>query len=269
MAEITEDLRSFEQNFKVDLLLGHGSFGKVVRALHLATNIYVAVKLAKDDTLQHEHEIYELLSIHDTGFNGSVKPIPTIYGFGKIGELKWLAMDLLGQSIDQLLEQCGGHFSIKTILMLGVQMIDCLNYLHRRNIIHGDIKGDNFAVSATDPHRIKIFDFGLAHDASWPVGQFRGSLLYASIETHRWAPVRPKDDTESLGYLLADFHQDLPWKFIDWPSTFHEQIEFGLKQKLRKNIFAMSRGFFELTLFLMHVDAKDKPSHAYLRGMLR
>ncbi len=36
--------------------------------------------------------------------------------------------------------------SIKTACMLGIQMIDRIEYVHNRKIIHRDIKPDNFVI---------------------------------------------------------------------------------------------------------------------------
>lgn len=261
--EDLEKLKEFSQSFNICGVLGEGSFGRVFKANHL--DVQVALKFSKKESLEQEYEIYELIKIGD--ITGLVdKPVPIIYGFGSIGHTTWLAMELLGPSIDSLLEKLG-TFTIKTILMMGIEMLKCLEYLHGCKIAHGDIKADNFAISANDPRKIMIFDFGLARTIPNEITEFRGSLLYASIATHQFRPISMKDDIESLGYMLVDCYKSLPWKYSEWPKSFSDQINYGLQMKKEKNIFDMTSGFFELTLFLMHVDANTKPSCEYLSGM--
>lgn len=72
---------------------------------------------------------------------------------------------------------------------MGIQMVECLEYLYERQIIHGDIKGDNCAISAQNPHKIVIFVFGLAHKKNDFTETFHGSLVYASIATHKFEPI--------------------------------------------------------------------------------
>lgn len=261
-----QQLKAFFGKFKVIDVLGRGSFGVVVRAEHHQVG-KCAVKLSENDrsSLKHEYEIYDHIIACELA---SPMPIPTIYGYGDFPDFSYLAMDLLGPSLDDLFEKLGG-FSKATILQMGIQMLKCVEFLHRCGVIHGDIKGDNFAISATDPRKIVIFDFGLASKVGETCASFRGSLLYASIATHKYQPVNPKDDIESLGYLLADYYKPLPWKTAKWPENYSDQIDYGLLQKKEKNIFEMATDFFEITLFLMHVDAKANPSTKYLKKMFR
>lgn len=261
--EVLDKLKVFSQDFHICGDLGEGSFGRVFKAKHYG--VEVALKFSKKDSLEQEFEIYKLIEMGDiTGLVN--KPVPFIYGFGCIGHSTWLAMELLGPSIDDLLEKLG-TFTIKTILMLGIEMLKCLEYLHGCKIAHGDVKADNFAISANDPRKIMIFDFGLARAIPNEVTEFRGSLLYASIASHQFQPISTKDDIEFLGYMLVDCYKSLPWKYCEWPNNFSDQINYGLQMKKEKNIFDMTYGFFELALFLMHVDAKDEPSCEYLREM--
>lgn len=93
-------MENFSKDFKLIKELGIGGFGAVWMAKHKPTEKLVAVKLTKKKrTLQHEYFIYELIRIRDRSLF-SEKPIPGILGHGKIDDLSWLAMDMLGPSID-------------------------------------------------------------------------------------------------------------------------------------------------------------------------
>jgi serine/threonine protein kinase len=72
-------------------------------------------------------------------------------------------MELLGQSLENLFQAQNKSFSIKTACMLGIQMIDRIEYVHSRKIIHRDIKPDNFVIGrGLKSHIVYILDFGLS-----------------------------------------------------------------------------------------------------------
>ena len=55
-------------------------------------------------------------------------------------------MELLGPSLEMLFQSLNKRFSIKITCILGIQMLDRIEYIHRRKIINRDIKPDKFAI---------------------------------------------------------------------------------------------------------------------------
>ena len=114
--------------------------------------------------------------------------------YGVEGSKNIMVMDLLGLSLEDLFNQCGRKFSIKTVLMAADQMIKRVEYVHSRRIIHRDIKPDNFAIGIKkNAHRIYIIDFGLAKKFMSSSGDhikyregksLTGTARYASVSTH-------------------------------------------------------------------------------------
>jgi serine/threonine protein kinase len=81
-------------------------------------------------------------------------------------------MELLFKSLEDLFQDCGGKFSLKTVCMLADQMVikflikdklTRIEFVHNKHIIHRDVKPDNF-VMGTDNNMdmLYLIDFGLA-----------------------------------------------------------------------------------------------------------
>jgi serine/threonine protein kinase len=75
-----------------------------------------------------------------------------------------LMLELLGPSLQDLMNNCGERgFSLKTVFMLGYQLINTLEAIHNRNILHRDLKPANILMGLESySDKVYIVDFGLA-----------------------------------------------------------------------------------------------------------
>ena len=85
-------------------------------------------------------------------------------------------MELLGKSLEDIFQAQQKKFTVKTVAMIGIQMLDRLEFIHSKNIIHRDIKPDNFVLGLDNKsHIIYILDFGLSK-------KFRSSRTHQHIK---------------------------------------------------------------------------------------
>jgi serine/threonine protein kinase len=72
-------------------------------------------------------------------------------------------MDLLGSSIEEIFVNNSQIMSLKSSLMVGYQMVERVRTLHEKQIIHRDIKPDNFLFgTGNNASLLHIVDFGLS-----------------------------------------------------------------------------------------------------------
>ena len=106
-----------------------------------------------------------------------------------------MVMDYLGQSLEEMLNICNRKFSLKTTLMIGLEMLKLIQFIHSRGVLHRDIKPDNFLVGrGSHQDKIYMIDFGLAkrylskdsetHIPYRDNKDLTGTARYASINTH-------------------------------------------------------------------------------------
>lgn len=79
------------------------------------------------------------------------------------GDYNVMVMEILGPSLEAMFKFCEKHFSLQTIMMSGIQMIQRLEYIHNKDFIHRDIKPENFLIGVSKrSNLVYIIDFGLA-----------------------------------------------------------------------------------------------------------
>ena len=85
------------------------------------------------------------------------------------------------------------------------EILDAVDYLHKKGLIHNDLKPDNILVSNIGSH-IRIIDFGLSDkDAEYLIkrlGGTDGSSAPEVIEDNPDVPFTASSDVWSLGYII-------------------------------------------------------------------
>tara|TARA_B110000977_G_scaffold196296_1_gene276374 strand:+ start:27 stop:944 length:918 start_codon:yes stop_codon:yes gene_type:complete len=208
------------EGYEIIKKLGTGAFGTVYKALHHKSGNIVAIKIESNDKhsrLIHEVKIYKELQKNNTlGF-------PKLYDYLEHKQNNICIMDYLGPSLEDLFEFSGNKFSIKTVLMIGIQVLNRIEELHNIGYIHRDIKPDNFLIgTGKKKSRIFLIDFGLSksyldtnktHLEYKTDRSFTGSFRYSSIRNHKGIEQSRRDDLESIGYMLIFFLKGkLPWQ---------------------------------------------------------
>ncbi|KAK0407928.1 hypothetical protein QR680_003677 [Steinernema hermaphroditum] len=260
--------------------IGSGSFGVVHRGENVKTEEEVAIKLECMTTvpslLHKEFKFYRTM-VCGVG-------IPQIKYYGQAVGYNVMVMDLLGQSLEDLFSLCGRRFSMKTVLMLADQMIERAEYIHSKNIIHRDIKPNNFAMGVGRHwNRLFLFDFGLAKEFRDPnTGKhidyrdgkpLAGTARYASINAHNGIEQSCRDDMEAIGYVIMYFLRgQLPWQGLAATNN-QQKCEKIAEMKSATPAEVLCKGypseFLAYVNYCRQLPFDGTPDYSYLRQLFR
>lgn len=261
-----------------NLLLGSGTFGEIYLGIDTIAKEYVAVKLEKQGIkqpqLRNEKVILDMMF--------EVEGFPKIFDFGGHFESTYMAMELLGPSTRDLFTYCNYKFSLQTVLLLGIQMIERIQELHSKNYIHRDIKPENFNVGlASKSNTLYLIDFGLAkkykdtktmeHITYRETKEIIGTPRYASINNHLGIEQSRRDDLEGIAYVLIYFmKQRLPWQNVEG-KTAKEKYKKILEKKLSIPVEILCKDLpieFEMMIsYSRNLRFDERPDYGFLRGI--
>ena len=268
----------FFDKYKIVKKLGEGSFGMIFKAESSDGNYafkFEKKRPNKRSLLKSESQIMIYLK---------GKGIPSIELYKEEDNYMVMIMQLLGKSLEGLLKESKDKkLSLKSVSLLGIELIPILKFIHDKHIIHRDIKPDNFAVGYDDPCQIYILDFGLAkkYRSSKTLKQIpmikhsrlTGTARYASINALKGFEQSRRDDLESLGYVLAYLLRGiLPWQGIaaktkeeKYAKILNKKINIST-EKLLKN---EPKEFIDYINYCKNLEYEEEPNYNYLVNLFK
>jgi CheY-like chemotaxis protein len=200
--------------YRLDALIGGGSFGTVFRARHLELDREVAVKVLATSAGTDPEALARFRREGASACRVQHPNAVAVLDFGvNQGGVAYLVMELLhGHSLERELED-QTQLSPRRCVEIAVPVCSALAAAHAAGVVHRDIKPSNVFLHQTPQGEVpKILDFGIAKmSTEAAIGQsltVDGSLLgtpaYMAPERFRRGPYGPKSDVYSLGAMLYE-----------------------------------------------------------------
>ena len=308
--EIKDTNKDNKENQKVyddyicynDYQIGTGSFGEVLYGIHKNRSLEVAVKIINSDTSSETINKEIKFSKQLQNYIG----FPIIYHSCEYDNKNIIVESLLGPSLDKLFKFCGRQFPLKTVCLIGKEMVKRLENMHEKGILHRDLKPNNLTWGnynssynnlvnyssnnnnyKLDINTIYLIDFGLSC-SYWENGlttkhyklknglNFVGTLRYASLNSHKGIRQGRRDDLESMLYILIYFLKGkLPWQDIKVKQKEERhKLIFQTKSKVAIESLCedLPSEFVELLKYVKSLQFDEKPYYckfyAYFHNLI-
>jgi eukaryotic-like serine/threonine-protein kinase len=188
--------------------LGKGAMGMVYEARDPNLDRRVAIK-----TIKVEHLSQEASAEYEARFRTEARSaarlqhpnIVSVYDSDRHGDVAFLVMEFVqGDDLKKILDS-GRSFTLEQSAHLMRDLLSALDYAHRQNIVHRDVKPANLLVEANG--RVKLTDFGVARiqdsgDATRTRGSMVGTLKYMAPEQVQGLTVDARADIFAAGVVL-------------------------------------------------------------------
>ena len=195
--------------YEIRELLGTGAMAEVYKAYDPQIGRIGAIKILKDSLINETEYLNRFLKEASAAGTLNHPNIVTIYDVGKINELPYILMELVGgETLADVLNR-KEQLSHSTIIDIAMQIASALDCAHNAGIIHRDIKPENILYDAAK-NTIKIADFGIAKQEDsdiserTQVGTIIGTPRYMSPEQAKGEVVDGCSDLFSLGVILYE-----------------------------------------------------------------
>ncbi|XP_059572599.1 inactive serine/threonine-protein kinase VRK3 isoform X3 [Alligator mississippiensis] len=212
--------------------------------------------------------------------------IPNCIGFGfHASSYRFLVFPDLGRTLQSILDD-GTDLTEKAVFQVAVRLLDCLEYIHENEYVHGDLAAENIFVNPVDLTQVTLAGYCFAfrycpegkhvahHEGSRTPHE--GTIEFISLDSHKGVAPSRRSDLESLGYCL------LKWLcgFLPWSNELaNVQAVMEQKKRHRMDVTGLLRLCYvrktipgALQSYLqqaMALEYEEKPDYEALREIWR
>ena len=198
---------------------------------------------------------------------------PTLKYYSSDSENYYLILSFLDKNLSQLKKQNPNPFSIQSILHIGIQLMERIQYFHQTLLLlHRDIKPDNIMIGFNEKASIiHLIDFGFAkkyidfekHIHLRKDKEFTGTRNFASFNVLHGMEASRRDDIESIFYTVL-------YLFVDketWGELNTDFTEKELKIELLYEKTILPKVLLDMFQYIRKLEFEETPDYDFLIGL--
>ena len=250
--------------YKVLKLLGEGSFGRAYLCENISDNSQCVIKQIPLNDLDEDEKkdaLNEVLILKKVNHSNIIKFLDVFKSSKPVNTLNIVTEYAddgdLNQKIKKL-QNKKSPFTEKEILNYLTQICLALNHIHKKKIIHRDLKSGN--IFLTKSGLVKLGDFGISKGFknTWEKAKTKvGTPYYLSPEIINDKPYDSKSDIWALGVLL--------YEMMTFKMPFNANSFAALSLKILRGIYQpppsyYSKELINLVKVCLNLEPKKRPS---------
>ena len=246
--------------------LGRGAMGVTYKAFDVDLRCPVALKVISEKYLGDESARLRFLREARAAASVRHPNVASVFHLGRSAEGYFYAMEFVeGDTLKNLINR-SGRLEVKLALDIATQVAGGLAAVHRKGLVHRDIKPTNIMVSLEEGGvpMAKIIDLGLAkvvnesgsQTAISIPGGFAGTPEFASPEQFAGAEVDIRSDLYSLGITL--------WEMLTGQVPFRGSLAEAMYQHQRVSLpVEQLKGVSQPLVVLLEVLLEKDPARRF------
>jgi serine/threonine protein kinase len=274
--QATQQHPIFNGTYEILKSLGEGNTSKVYLARNMQnTTEHVAIKILKDEFLKRDHD--SILSVHNEITilkNLDHAGIIRMVDYGDAGQVIKPSGRMIDNLVFIIMEFVQGGLLFDLCQTMGAmgedagrfflwQLIDSVEYMHTRRVVHRDLKLENILID--EQLNLKLADFGFAcYKSIDSLKSYRGTMTYMAPEIKEGKVYKGSQvDMFSIGVILFIIVQGIfPFKEARKEEFFYNLLLTGQFDTYftKVNGHGLSGEFKELILSLFSYDGDRRPT---------
>ncbi|EPQ28036.1 uncharacterized protein PFL1_04363 [Pseudozyma flocculosa PF-1] len=240
--------------------IGGGSFGVVFKGEYLGTQVAIKEVLPNNTYDVEKYFERECVLMKEARHPNITQYIGLTKSPGPDGRI-YIISEFVGGNLRGYIADKKKPFPWRLRMSFAMDIARALAYLHARNCMHRDLKGENLLITANE--RIKVCDFGFARIAARNDDEMRrisycGTDGYMSPEILLGLDFGLPSDVFSLGVIFAEIAS----RHLVDSQTFKRTVPtFGLDADEVREMACEGcpEAFIQLILDCVEEDARDRP----------